>query len=62
MPKDKRPIKVHPQVRIMKADLQDMIRDELYAYQKEHEIWVVIPIHDVKKLAKRIAMRSMVGH
>lgn len=62
MPKDKKPTKAHPQVRVMKADLMDMIRDELYSYKLKDDPWIIMPADHVKKLAKRIAMRSMVGH
>ena len=58
------------QVRVMRADLKDMIRDELYgAGMKEAgEISIkgknviCIPVAEVKKIAKRIAMRATVGH
>jgi len=58
------------QIRIMRADMKDMIRDELYgAGLKEHgdialggKNVICIPVSEVKKIAKRIAKRAMVGH
>ena len=55
--------KVKSQIRIMKPDLKDMIRDEIYAYALDsYPDLVVIPAKDVAKLAKRIAHRSLIGH
>jgi len=55
--------KVQCQIRIMKPDLKDMVRDEIYAYTLDScpEL-VVIPVKEVAKLAKRIASRSIKGH
>jgi hypothetical protein len=60
MDKEKKPTKPKPQVRVMKADLKDMIRDELYAYKTVE--FVMIPKSEVKELAKRIAKRATIGH
>lgn len=62
MAKDKKPVKVHPQIRVMKGDLQDLIRHELYAFKMKDEPWIIMPMDRVKKLAKHIAARAMVGH
>jgi len=70
MAKEKKPTKVHTQVRVMRADLKDMIRDEIYGagLKEVGEInlkgknVICIPIADVKKIAKRIAMRATIGH
>ena len=56
-------IKAKTQIRIMKPDLKDMIRDEIYAYTLDsYPDLVVIPAKDVAKLAKRISRRSIRGH
>ena len=70
MAKETKPVKVHPQIRVMRADLKDMIRDEIYGagLKEVGEInlkgknVICIPIQDVKKIAKKIAMRATIGH
>ncbi len=68
--KEPKKIKVKTQLRIMKPDLLDMIRDELYGagLQEHGEIAlgrknvICIPVTEVKKIAKRIAKRATIGH
>jgi len=65
-------VKVKTQIRIMKPDLKDMIRDELYGSGiksctniiiDDNLVKVVcIPMSEIKKIAKRIAGRSIRGH
>jgi hypothetical protein len=61
--------KVKPQIRINRADLKDLVRDELYGAVREKyhsakdgKLLLVIPSSEVKELAKRVAARAMVGH
>ena len=56
-------------IKIGRDDAKDLIRDELLGYACQgHEKcafgkdYVVIPIEDVHKLAKRIAKRATIGH
>lgn len=66
----KKPDKPKPQIRVMRADLKDMIRDELYgaAMATSGEMAVkgknvlCIEMSEVKKIAKRIAKRATIGH
>lgn len=51
----------NPLVKIARADLKDMIRDELYGWQKNKNK-VVMPVKKVGALAKRIARRAIIGH
>jgi hypothetical protein len=71
MPKEKKPTKVHTQIRIMKTDLKDLIRDEIYGAALAD--WptemtyggkriLCIPMEEVAGLAKRIAKRAVIGH
>jgi len=48
------------QLRVSKPDLEDMIRDELYAFK--HKKRVKIPLTEVRKIAERIARRCIIGH
>ena len=53
-----------PTIKIRRADMKDMIRDELYAYQVK---WsgarlIVIPLEGVKALVENIAKRATIGH
>ena len=64
--KEPKPRKV---VKIANVDLKDLIRDSLYAYACQgHEKcvfganYLLIPIKDVRKIAKRIAQHAIVGH
>jgi len=54
------------EVKISKKDLADLIRDEIYGANVREgvflEDFVVIPIAQVKKIAKKIAMRTIIGH
>jgi len=56
------------QIRIMRADMKDMIRDELYGAGLQVDIAIdgkrviCIPVSEVKNIAKRIAKRALVGH
>jgi hypothetical protein len=56
--------KVDPQIRVMNRDLQDLIRDKLYGYMQEPKGKKVIkiPVKAVKKIAKEIAARAIIGH
>ena len=66
-------VKVKTQIRIMKPDLKDMIRDELYGAGMKECTKIIsgddcvvkvvcIPVSEIKKIAKRIASRSIKGH
>jgi len=62
----KKKVKVKSQIRVMKPDLQDLIRDEIYGAGSDHQPdfaeYVLIPKKRVAKLAKRIARRAIIGH
>lgn len=52
------------EVKISKKDLADLIRDEIYGATIWPECKKIIFLHsgDVKKIAKKIAMRTIIGH
>jgi hypothetical protein len=59
--------KVDSQVRIQRADLKDLIRDEVYGAAIANPAnaassLLILRKEDVKKLAKRIANRAIIGH
>jgi hypothetical protein len=56
-------------IKIGRDDAKDLIRDELLGYACQgHEKcvfgknFILIPVADVHKLAKRIARRAVIGH
>ena len=63
MTKKDKPVKVDSQIRVMKRDLKDMIRDELYGAGVSFEDeFVCIPKKKVAEIAKHIAKRATIGH
>jgi len=55
-------VKVHPQIRVMNDDLQDLIRHEIYGSGRQGKHRLHIKLKSVKKIAERVAMRAVVGH
>jgi hypothetical protein len=72
MPKSEKSkkVKVKTQIRIMRPDLLDLIRDTIYGagLKEAGELSIggknviCIPVEDVKEIAKRIAKRAIIGH
>jgi len=66
-PKEEKLTKPKAQIRVMKADLKDLIRDEIYGAASAlvcppNGKVLVIPHEAVKRIAKRIANRAVIGH